>query len=259
MAKKTTTKKTATKATTKKSPAKETTTKKTAPKKADANLKAIAAADQQNATKRDQRAASADGMTPSERAMAEAETVEITIYRAAPGGAYHWRIGDDASPKRYMARSQATKAARKAYPNALIVHEPDPPKKGRKAAKSDEPATPAKAAKKPGSKTSPDSPGGVEMATVRNQAKGNAARPPSGLDLAAKVLADAGEPLNAKQIAERAIAAGWNTSGKTPHATLYAAMLREISKKGDASRFTKADRGLFEAGASAKPNTKKGA
>jgi len=80
-------------------------------------------------------------------------------------------------------------------------------------------------------------------------------RKPSGLDLAAKVLADAGEPLKAKQIAERAIAAGWKTNGKTPEATLYAAMTREIAKKGDAARFRKADRGLFEAG----PKTKKGA
>jgi hypothetical protein len=72
-------------------------------------------------------------------------------------------------------------------------------------------------------------------------------RKPSGLDLAAKVLAEAGEPLAAKAIAERAIAAGWKTSGKTPHATLYAAIIREISKKGDAARFQKTDRGLFVA------------
>lgn len=74
---------------------------------------------------------------------------------------------------------------------------------------------------------------------------------PSGLDLAAKVLADAGEPLAAKAIAERAIAAGWSTSGKTPHATLYSAMIREIAGKGDAARFRKTDRGLFVAGANA--------
>jgi len=72
-------------------------------------------------------------------------------------------------------------------------------------------------------------------------------RGPSGLDLAAKVLAKAGKPLNAKAIAERAIAAGWKTSGKTPHATLHAAMTREIEAKGDESRFRKAGRGLFEA------------
>jgi len=69
----------------------------------------------------------------------------------------------------------------------------------------------------------------------------------SGLDLAAKVLAEAGEPLNAKTIAERAIAAGWKTSGKTPEATLYAAIIREIAKKGKDARFVKHDRGLFAA------------
>ncbi|MCL4742266.1 MAG: hypothetical protein KJZ54_08690 [Phycisphaerales bacterium] len=69
----------------------------------------------------------------------------------------------------------------------------------------------------------------------------------SGLDLAAKVLAGAGEPLNAKTIAERAIAAGWKTNGKTPEATLYAAIIREIAKKGKDARFAKHDRGLFTA------------
>ncbi|MBL9149445.1 MAG: winged helix-turn-helix domain-containing protein [Phycisphaerae bacterium] len=67
----------------------------------------------------------------------------------------------------------------------------------------------------------------------------------SGLDLAAKVLASAKEPLNAKSIAERVLAAGWSTSGKTPHATLYAAMIREIAAKGKGARFRKTDRGLF--------------
>ena len=68
----------------------------------------------------------------------------------------------------------------------------------------------------------------------------------SGLDAAAKALADAGEPLNCKTIVERAITKGyWKTGGKTPSATVYAAILREIQKKGDASRFAKADRGMF--------------
>ena len=68
----------------------------------------------------------------------------------------------------------------------------------------------------------------------------------SGLDAAAKVLADAGEPLGCKTIVERAIEKGyWKTGGKTPSATVYAAILREIQKKGDASRFAKADRGMF--------------
>jgi len=215
MAKKTTTKKTTTT-----NAAKKTTTRKAQPKKApakkapakkthrmsasaaraegaaktkraltdgkasvDANLKAIAAADQENATKRDQRATSKDGMTPSERAMSESTAEKAAAKRRKRDG------GKD--------------------PVAKI------------AAKAD--------------------------------------RKPSGLDLAAKVLADAGEPLKAKQVAERAIAAGWKTNGKTPEATLYAAMTREIAKKGDAARFRKADRGLFEAGPGAKSKTKKGA
>ena len=46
-----------------------------------------------------------------------------------------------------------------------------------------------------------------------------------------------GEPLNARTIAERAVAAGWKTDGRTPHATLYVAMIREIAAKGKDARF----------------------
>lgn len=84
------------------------------------------------------------------------------------------------------------------------------------------------------------------------KAKPAKAKRVSGLDLAAKVLADAGEPLAAKTIAERAITAGWKTNGKTPHATLYAAIIREISDKGTESRFRKVERGRFEATKAAK-------
>jgi len=68
----------------------------------------------------------------------------------------------------------------------------------------------------------------------------------SGLDAAAKVLTEAGEPLNTKTMVERAIEKGyWTTNGKTPAATIYAAIIREIAVKGDASRFAKAERGMF--------------
>ncbi len=69
----------------------------------------------------------------------------------------------------------------------------------------------------------------------------------SGLDAAAQILGRAKEPLDAKTIAERAIAAGWKTNGATPHATLYAAMIREIKAKGKEARFIKADKGRFTA------------
>ena len=76
----------------------------------------------------------------------------------------------------------------------------------------------------------------------------------SGLGAAAKVLAESAEPLNAKQIIEQAAAKGYWTSpgGKTPHATIYAAMIVEIAKKGDQARFRKADRGLFTVTAAGK-------
>ena len=69
----------------------------------------------------------------------------------------------------------------------------------------------------------------------------------SGLNAAAQVLAEAGEPMGCKDMVERMLAKGlWQTNGKTPSATIYAAIIREIATKGDASRFCKVDRGRFE-------------
>jgi hypothetical protein len=68
----------------------------------------------------------------------------------------------------------------------------------------------------------------------------------SGLDAAAKVLADAGEPMRARELVNTMIERGlWKSGGKTPHATIYAAMIREIAAKKNAARFRKTDRGLF--------------
>jgi len=36
-------------------------------------------------------------------------------------------------------------------------------------------------------------------------------------------------------------------NGKTPHATLYSAIIREIATKGKEARFVKKDRGMFAA------------
>lgn len=70
----------------------------------------------------------------------------------------------------------------------------------------------------------------------------------SALDAAAQVLAKSAKPMRAKDlIAAMAEQGLWSSpAGKTPHATLYAAMMREIGAKGDEARFKKADRGLFE-------------
>ena len=70
----------------------------------------------------------------------------------------------------------------------------------------------------------------------------------SALAAAHKVLCEATEPLNVQQMIEAMTSKGYWTSpgGKTPHATLYSAILRELAK-GEASRFVKTDRGRFVA------------
>ena len=69
----------------------------------------------------------------------------------------------------------------------------------------------------------------------------------SAIDAAAKVLGESKEPLNTKEMIEAMSAKEYWTSpgGKTPHATLYSAILREIQKKGDDARFCKVERGRF--------------
>jgi len=131
-------------------------------------------------------------------------------------------------------KTATKKTARKATPKKTPA---------RKPARANTAATPAKAKPKASTKAKPDKNG----TRANDAAKTAKPKRISGLDLAAKVLAEAKEPLQAKTIAERAIAAGWKTNGKTPHATLYAAMIREIAKKGKDARFIKTDRGLFAA------------
>ena len=80
--------------------------------------------------------------------------------------------------------------------------------------------------------------------TGERGAKG--AKRPSGLDAAAKVLAEVGKPMSCKAITERMLGQGlWQTKGRTPQATIYAAVIREIARKGKAARFRKVERGKF--------------
>jgi len=69
----------------------------------------------------------------------------------------------------------------------------------------------------------------------------------SDLDAAAQLLAGAKQPMNCKELIEAMAAKKLWTSpgGKTPHATLYSAILREMQTKGNDSRFVKAERGRF--------------
>ncbi|MBI1900948.1 MAG: winged helix-turn-helix domain-containing protein [Planctomycetia bacterium] len=71
----------------------------------------------------------------------------------------------------------------------------------------------------------------------------------SALDAAVQVLATATEPMGCKALVEAMAEKGlWKSpGGKTPHATLYAAITREISTKGKDARFKKTERGKFAA------------
>ena len=72
----------------------------------------------------------------------------------------------------------------------------------------------------------------------------------SALDAAAQVLAASEVPMRAKEMIAAMEAKGlWRSpGGKTPEATLYAAIIREIAAKGSASRFKRHERGVFVAG-----------
>lgn len=83
------------------------------------------------------------------------------------------------------------------------------------------------------------------------KAKATAEKKPkrvSALDAAAQVLAKASKPMHAQELITAMADQGlWKSpGGKTPHATLYAAMMREERDKGRESRFRKVDRGQFE-------------
>ena len=68
----------------------------------------------------------------------------------------------------------------------------------------------------------------------------------SCVSAALKVLGESSEPMNAQELITAMEAKGYWTSpgGKTPHATLYSAILRDLAK-GDDSKFVKTERGRF--------------
>ncbi len=61
------------------------------------------------------------------------------------------------------------------------------------------------------------------------------------------MLEESKEPMTTKAMIDAMAAKGYWTSpgGKTPQATLYSAILREIQKKEAAARFVKVERGQF--------------
>jgi len=120
--------------------------------------------------------------------------------------------------------------------------------KPKAAAKEAAPAADVGAGAKPDAKVAPEAKGKKPKA-----AKPKGERKPGILTLAADVLKDAKTPMDCKAIVEKVLAKGlWQTKGKTPAATLYAAVIREIAAKGKDARFHKTARGMFELSAAAR-------
>jgi len=78
-------------------------------------------------------------------------------------------------------------------------------------------------------------------AKAEKKAKVKGPKKPGCLDVAARVLADHGRPMRCDEMVDLMLEEGlWKTKGKTPEATLYAAIIREIGAKGKAARFRRA-------------------
>jgi hypothetical protein len=102
-----------------------------------------------------------------------------------------------------------------------------------------------------GTEPSGDAKKGTKTKTARSKAAPDSAVAKAGklsaLDAAARVLGETGQAMTCKELIEAMAAKGYWTSpgGKTPQATLYAAILRETVTKGANARFRKTGRGKF--------------
>ena len=169
------------------------------------------------------------------------------------GGVYSARVTDKVVPVRinaakgtgWSATNMATgktiyiKSAQRLRGKAKgVAAKPAAPK----ATKSPTAATGAKPPAKATTKAKP------KKAATRAKQGEKGGKKPSGLDAATRVLAESQEPMGVKKIVEVAFAKGyWKSDGKTPHATVYSAIIREIAAKGEKSRFKKVERGRFAA------------
>ena len=101
-----------------------------------------------------------------------------------------------------------------------------------------------------GAKTNAPAPKPTKRASARNVAQMGAPRGEGkrlGLvDAAILIMKEAGTPMNCQDIVKAILEKNlWATSGKTPAATLYSSILRDIRKKGSGARFKKVERGQF--------------
>lgn len=95
-------------------------------------------------------------------------------------------------------------------------------------------------------KTSTKSASSKRSAPATAPVKGKGSNAMSALDAAAKILQEHAQPMNCQQMIKTMLEKNyWSTQGKTPAATLYSAIIREIATKAKDSRFKKVERGMF--------------
>ncbi len=244
-----------------------------------------AAADQENARLHDERERSADGMTASERAMAQSAAIDERLAAAPPSivpyevrraraEAAQPEVGttpledlpdgeacDAAYDPDVCATVGCDRPAALTYlgrPRCQACYEDDVADGGDEtsATPNHEENAMATTTKKLSKKSATKTTKAPKAAKQPKAAKPKAVKPAgdakpkrvSALDAAAEVLKKAGKPMRSQEMIAAMSEQGlWSSpAGKTPHATLYAAILREIGDKGSEARFRKADRGLFE-------------
>src|SRR5713226_5657930 len=106
----------------------------------------------------------------------------------------------------------------------------------------------AKAGKTPKPERTAAQPAPLSVKTKAAQPAGDRGQPKlSALDAAAKILGETKQAMTCKELIEAMAAKGYWTSpaGKTPQATLYAALTREIQTKKEQARVRKSGRGTF--------------
>ena len=133
---------------------------------------------------------------------------------------------------------------------------PETDSAGQAAAEATPEATPGAETTPAAEATQAADPGPQPEAKKRGRApkakKATGPKKLSAIDAAAKVLAEVGEPMDCQTMIKTMAEKGYWTSpgGKTPAATLYSAILRELQTKGNDSRFKKTERGKFGVGRS---------
>jgi hypothetical protein len=123
--------------------------------------------------------------------------------------------------------------------------------KGKGKAKAKAQAQPESgAASPPQAPPTPATPTETEKSPQgRRSKKASSAQQLSALDAAAKVLTETGKALTCQELIQGMAAKGYwiSPTGKTPAATLYAAILKELKTKGTEARFQKTAPGKFAA------------